>query len=301
MEARTETIATALGPIEVGRAGSGPPVVLLHGTPGGCDSSLAMGRFLVAAGFELIAPSRPGYLATPLAERDAIDVQADLLAALLDALGHERAGLLGWSGGGPSAYRLAVRRPERVSALVAFAAVSGSYVAPAQDVESRLIMRTRPGNWMLRALIAHAPKSTIAATLAAEGDLDKEELHALVAEALGDPDQADVVLTMARVVGDYTHRRDGVTNDLARFAAIDSLELERITAPTLVIHGDADTDVSPVHSERAAAAIPGAQALTLARGTHLALFVHPEAASAQERVIDHLSASAGAAGRKGGD
>src|SRR3954471_3750344 len=119
-----EIVQTALGPVEVARRGSGSPVLFVHGTPGGFDSSLAMGRFLDEAGFEVIAPSRPGYLGTPLEGRESIDGQADLHAALLDALGHERAGLICWSGGGPSTYRLAVRHPERVSSLVAAAAAS---------------------------------------------------------------------------------------------------------------------------------------------------------------------------------
>jgi pimeloyl-ACP methyl ester carboxylesterase len=283
-----EIVDTALGPVEVARAGSGPPALFVHGTPGGYDSSLAMGRFLVDAGFELIAPSRPGYLGTPLADRDAIDDQADLHAALLDALGHPAAAVVSWSGGGPSAYRLAVRHPERVSALVAFAAVSGPYVAPAEGMETRLMLKTRPGNWMLRALAAHAPKTTVKATLEAEGDLDRHELAVLVDEVVPDESQREVVLTMAEVVGDYAHRREGMDADLERFAAIDSLGLERIAAPTLVIHGSADTDVPPVHGERAAAEIPGAEHLVLDRGTHLCLFAHPDAARAQERAVAAL-------------
>ena len=84
-----------------------------------------MGRFLVDAGFGVIAPSRPGYLGTRLDGREAIDRQADLHAALLDALGAERVGVLAWSGGGPSGYRLAVRHPGRVAGLARRASTSG--------------------------------------------------------------------------------------------------------------------------------------------------------------------------------
>ena len=108
-----ETVDTDLGPVGLVRAGSGPPVLMIHGTPGGTDSSLAMGRFLVAGGFHLIAPARPGYPGTELGGRQTIDDQADLHAALLDALGIERAAVITWSGGGPSGYRLAVRHPGR--------------------------------------------------------------------------------------------------------------------------------------------------------------------------------------------
>jgi pimeloyl-ACP methyl ester carboxylesterase len=286
-----ETVETALGPVEVARAGDGPPVLMIHGTPGGWDSSLAMGGFLAAGGCELIAPARPGYQGTSLDGREAIDDQADLHAALLDALGHRRAGVLTWSGGGPSGYRLAVRQPDRVAGLVAAAAVSQSYEPLDEDLETRLMLKTTPGNWVLRTLAAHAPKTTISATLGAEGDLSREELKALTAEAFADERERDVVLTMAGVVGDYAGRRTGIDNDWAQFGAIDSLELERIVAPTLIVNGDADSDVPPAHSDFAAATIPGAERVVMERGTHLCLWVHPEAEATQTRAIEVLRAN----------
>ena len=251
-----------------------------------------MGRFLIEAGFEVIALSRPGYLATPLAGRESFDSQADLLAALLDALGHDRAGFATWSGGGPVGYRLAVRHPERVSALVAFAAVSGPYASPNEGLEDRLLMETRAGNRLLRELIARAPRMTISGTLKAEGDLTRAELKQLVSAVMADERQVELVLDMARVAADYAHRSEGIRNDRARFREITSLELERITAPTLVIVGDADVDVPPSHSYFAAAAIPGAEKLVMDRGTHLSLFAHPEAPAAQERAAAFLRAAA---------
>ena len=58
---RAETIA---GPIEYGREGSGPPIFLIHGAGGGFDQGLAIGREMFGRGFDLIAPSRFGYLGT---------------------------------------------------------------------------------------------------------------------------------------------------------------------------------------------------------------------------------------------
>jgi pimeloyl-ACP methyl ester carboxylesterase len=289
-EAAAETIQTDLGRVEVARAGAGPPVLGIHGTPGGSDSTIVMGRFLAQAGFEVIAPSRPGYLGTPLDHRGAIDGQADLLAALLDALGHARAGVLTWSGGGPSGYRLAVRHPDRVSALVPFAALSHDYQVPDDDLETRLFMKTRPGNWVLRFLAAHAPKSAVSATLGAEGDLTHDEVAELTARVLEDPDERDVVLTMTRVVGDRAHRRAGMEADFASFAAIATLELERVAAPTLLVHGTADADVAPEYSDYAQARIPDVERIDMDRGTHLCLFAHPDARAVQARVAAHLRA-----------
>lgn len=288
MHSKRTTVGTPLGTIEVARVGAGPPVMVIHGTPGGSDSSVAMGRFLVDAGFEVIAPSRPGYLGTPLDGRRSIDDQGELLAALLDALGLERAGLLTWSGGGPSGYRLAVLHPDRVSALVAFAAVSQRYPEPRESLDERLLTKTGVGNWLLRFLTQHAPKSMVTQTLKAEGNLSKDELKGLIAETFEDDRMLEVVLTMANVVGDYAHRGAGVDNDWARFAEIESLDLQNVKAPTLVISGTADSDVPPQHSDYAAATIPGAERLVMERGTHLSLFVHPDSAAAQRRALEML-------------
>ena len=287
-----QLVETGLGPVTVVREGQGQPVLFIHGSPGGWDSSVVMGRFLVEAGFEVIAPSRPGYPGTPLLERTGIDQQADLHAALLDALGIPSAGVLTWSGGGPSGYRLAVLHPERVTALAAFASVSGSWEPPPAGLDERLIEDTDFGNWVLRFMTRHAPKSTMSSTLAAEGDLDRKEVKALVAEAMEDDNQRDVILTMAAVVADHRNRREGLDNDSARFAAIESLELERIEAPALVVHGNADADVPYEHGRFAASTIPGARLETMDRGTHLSLFVHPECGRFQKVVADHLSTAA---------
>jgi pimeloyl-ACP methyl ester carboxylesterase len=283
-----ETVATDLGPVELARVGSGPPVLVVHGMPGGSDQAVAMGSFLVDAGFSVLAPSRPGYLGTPLDGREAVDTQADLHAALLDALGISRVGVLAWSGGGPSAYRLAVRHPERVTALVAAAAVSQQYVLGKAGLDERLMLHTSVGNWMMRFLTAHAPKTTVASTLKAEGDLSRSQLAALVKEAVADDRQRDLVLAMATAASDHARRHLGMDNDAARFAEITTLELERVTAPALLVHGTADSDVAPAHTDTAAAGIAGAERVSLEAGTHLALWVHPECHAIQRRAADLL-------------
>lgn len=279
------TVETTRGPVEVGTAGAGPPVLVVHGMPGGADQALAMGAFLVDAGFEVLAPSRPGYLGTPLGSGASIDEQADLHAALLDSLGHDRVGVLAWSGGGPSAYRLAVRHPDRVRALVAAAAVSGPFDAGKGSLDERLMLDTSAGNWVLRFLARHAPGATVKSTLQAEGDLSHHELRELTRQALGDERQTDLVLEMARAAADHAHRHEGIANDRASFAAIDDLELGAVSAPVLLVHGTADADVPPAQTDHAESALPAAERIDLARGTHLALWVHPDAAAAQARAV----------------
>ena len=62
--------------------------------------------------------SRFGYLRTPMPLDASPAAQADAHVCLLDALGIRQATVLGASTGGPSAMQMAIRHPDRVSALV---------------------------------------------------------------------------------------------------------------------------------------------------------------------------------------
>ena len=74
--------------------------MVLHGGPGGHDQGFAAAS-LARAGYGVIAPSRPGYLRTPLSTGRTFEEQADALAALLDALEVDRVVPYGVSAGGP--------------------------------------------------------------------------------------------------------------------------------------------------------------------------------------------------------
>ncbi len=148
---------------------------------------------------------------------------------------------------------------------------------------------TRPGNWFLRTLAAHAPEQMISATLDAEGDLSKEELEQRTKEVFADDVKRQFVLDLDATAVQRPPRKAGYENDLDQFEAIESLELERITAPALIVQGGADTDVPPDYSELAASTIPGAELVVLEGGTHLAFYTHPEAEATQARAIEFLS------------
>ena len=285
----TTTVTTSAGPVEADVRGDGRPVLVLHGSPGGIDQARAMSQFLLpdgpsASGFTAIRVSRPGYLATPLDPAgSSIDHEADRLAAVLDAVGVERAGVLAYSGGGPSAYRLAVRHPGRVSAIVAIAAVSSRYVAPAPTATDRFMFGTRAGQWLLGFLARRAPGQVVEGALASEGSLRGEELKTAAAAAMADPEQRAAILALAITTGWRGPRKAGWDNDLANYAAIGSLELGRVRCPVLLIHGEADTDVPVGHSQAAHSALPDATIVVMERGTHLAFYAHPDARAVQDQ------------------
>ncbi|MEJ8846126.1 alpha/beta hydrolase [Variovorax rhizosphaerae] len=279
---------TPLGPIEYAVVGEGIPVLVIHGSPGGVDAAELMARFLPKDQFKVILVSRPGYLGTALGDRRTIDQQADLLAALLDELGIPRTAVYTWSGGGPAGYRLAVRHPGKVMSLVAFAAVSQAYRDTHLTGVTRLMFTTSAGRWLMRVLAAHQPKQYIAGALSSEGNLTKEQLAQQVAEVFADDTKRQFVLDLGPTAEQGKDRRGGYDNDLEQFGRIESLELERITAPTLVVQGTVDSDLPAEQSDYAAKAIPGAELLKLEQGTHLALYTNIDAEAAQQRVMAFL-------------
>jgi pimeloyl-ACP methyl ester carboxylesterase len=92
------------------------PIVLFHGSPG---SRLFRPPpdVIDAVGVRVITYDRPGYgHSDPQSDRRVADAAGDV-RALLDHLGVERAGLVGWSGGAPFAVATARYAPERVDRL----------------------------------------------------------------------------------------------------------------------------------------------------------------------------------------
>lgn len=279
-------MATAFGDIGYLDRGSGPPVLVIHGSPGDAAQGSQLGDFLVRAGFRVVSPSRPGYPGTALTDKNAsIDAQADAHAALMDGLGIDRFSLMCWSGGGPSTYRLAVRHPDRVQALVTLAAVSQEDHWHDSFVE-RFAFETRFGNWLLRQYAHIAPKSFVSATLAAEGKLSRPQLKELTTSVMADPDKRALILSMADGASRLPPHRDGIKNDMSNFAAITDLELRKITCPTLLIHGRNDRDVLPEYSEFAASQIANATLEWMTPGTHVCVYTEPGSQAAQSRIAE---------------
>jgi pimeloyl-ACP methyl ester carboxylesterase len=120
IEHRTIAIAATDGPLEVhlAEAGSGPPLLLLHGWPQHADIWWRVVE-LLEADFRLLMPDLRGFgrSAVPAGGYNPQQFANDAIA-LLDALGIEKAGVIGHDWGGFASYLIGLSHPERVSGLV---------------------------------------------------------------------------------------------------------------------------------------------------------------------------------------
>jgi pimeloyl-ACP methyl ester carboxylesterase len=256
---------TACGPIEYAVAGHGEPVLLVHGAGGGHDQGLEFGQPLAQSGFRIIAMSRFGYLRTPLPVDASPAAQADAHACLLDALGIDRAAVVGASAGAPSAMQFALRHPDRCRAMVLL--VPAAYVPRAGGAPPLQTPR-----WT-EFLLGAALKSDFlfwAATRVARSTVIEAILatpRTLAENATAD-EQTRVDEVMQHILP-ISPRRLGLLNDAAVVSSLQRYELERIAVPTLVI-GVADCLFGTFEPARYTAEhIPGARFVRYKSGGHL--------------------------------
>lgn len=286
---RGRVVSTAKGPVEYARVGNGPAILGIHGGPGGFDQGIFLFEWLADAGFSLVAPSRPGYLGTPLSGGKTPAEQADLCAALLDTLGIDKVALVFGSAGGAAGYEFAIRYPERTLALVAADAVASTYQMPANAGKlAEALFLSGPGEQVISYFSKHFPKQTLQEFLQQESLLRPEQVSAQVAAALQDPFQVRLFLRMARSMSDYSRRKPGVENDMEELAKTSDLPVEKIQCPSLIVHGTHDSDVLFYHGVYAAEHIPGAETCWVREGSHFCAWISPQVHEIQKRILSFL-------------
>lgn len=268
---KSTIVETARGPVEYAEMGTGAPVLFVHGAGGGFDQGLNMMQAVAAAGFRIIAPSRFGYLGTPLPDDASPQAQADAHAALLDALDVPRAAVIGGSAGAPSAMQFALRHKARCAALVlvvpiAFCPTSqnvsqaASYAARRFSPLAEKILLALVGSdfvfWAATKLLSNMVIRRVLAT-------DPRLLR-----TASPAEQA----RMARILESILPigpRLSGILNDAKISVAIPRYAIEEIEAPTLIISLKDDGYKTYPGAAYSAGQIPGACFIGYERGGHL--------------------------------
>jgi pimeloyl-ACP methyl ester carboxylesterase len=276
LQGASEVVDTAAGPWEYAAIGDGEPVLVLHGAPGGFDQGLVLGRGLRERGFRVIAPSRPGYLRTPLESGLLPIQQAGGLVALLDELGLARVAVVAFSDGGPVALELALRHPERVSALALVSARTKRF-----DPHARTNAGTEFGREILRGLTGDI--GSYVAVEAAKRDPARGIAWMLERSSTASPvEQATLARGLAaqaearewferfqQSFAPLSPRETGTRNDLLQNLALAEFPFPTIQVPVLLVHGEQDSCVLLGEAEAAAAKIPQARLVKVPGAGHV--------------------------------
>jgi pimeloyl-ACP methyl ester carboxylesterase len=276
-------VQTPLGVVEYDLAGMHGPVVLsVHAGLGGADQGRLFADFL-RADFRILSPSRPGYLATPLESGRTAQEQADLLAALLDELGIDRVGVLGVSAGSTVAYTFAARHPDRVWALVSIGGVSRPRPPREPGSPVRTAFLNSVGQKLVRLTATLSPRTLVAGTLEETSTFTDEQKAERTAFIMNDP---ALFTAMLDTTFPYPDRSPGTRNDAVQAAT--APPLDRIVAPTLVVHGTHDGDVAFEDGVHAVERVPGAERYWMNGDDHLGFWLGPAAGRAQATVRGFL-------------
>ncbi len=256
----SRTTSTTCGRMEFAVRGEGFPVLLIHGAAGGIDQGLDLAADHLGPEFQVIAPSRFGYLGTPMPAGATPATQTDALACLLDELGIREAAVMTYSAGGPSAVQLALRYPERVSALVLVStAIADKPLALPPEPVVKPMISSDFAFWLLtHPLRSLAQRMFVPASY----ELSPEE-DAQVAEMM------EGLLPIApRAQG--LHFDIFVTNSDPHERST-AYNLEEITAPTLVVNAQDDPAANYEDAVAMSRRIPQATLLTIEEGGHMML------------------------------
>ena len=241
------------------RGTHGPRLLLLHGYASNSQAWRAVMDRLDGR-FQMVAVDMPGFGWSTRYPTHALtgDAYAERLVGILDALGWERAHLVGQSWGGGLALRLAAAHPDRVDRLVLVATIDPSRTLWLGTAGLRLGIR-----FPFLARIAVARAQRVAARAA--GARPWEMARAYV-EPLG-----------------LTGTGAFLDRFVAEHANSSHLDLARIASPTLVVGPLEDRVVLPEVTRSVAARIRGSRYVSLAGAGHSV------AAEAPDQVADLIA------------
>ena len=294
LDAGSTIVETAAGPIEYADFGSGPVVLISHGAPGGYDQAALLGRELAARGFRVIAPSRPGFLRTPLETGILFEDQADALAALLDELAIPRVSVLCFATGAQVATHFALRHPDRTEALVLVSPVTAAYRRdpyrnPRQLLAEAALFKTTGdmGSWLFVRKAADDPRWMLDRVLPIDTSLDDIGRRKLADFILDDPAQLSFFRDLVGTQAPLEPRESGTRNDLTLVRALDPVAYGDLQPPTLLVRGSADAARQWNDLKLITNPLPSASVLTV-EGSGQIVWLGPAAAAMQEDIVRFL-------------
>jgi len=268
----SKMINTDYGLIQYTEFGEGAPMLIVHGAGGGYDQGNYFAK-LIGGNYHWIAPSRFGFLGSPIPDGASSALQADVYACLLDALGIDRVGVIGISMGGSSSLLFALRYPQRTKSLAMISAAS--HAIPPRPAILAAIFSIFLHDFVFWSMVHASPGGLLAALGVPMG----------VQKKLSPEEATQLNVFLESIVPMGARRRGQLLEQ--HMSEYDAEQIRNIQAPTLVMHARDDTLVSFEQGEFSARNIPGAQLIPMEKGGHLALMMNKND-EAREKLLAFL-------------
>lgn len=262
-ESTSRFVQTDVHRIHYNEAGSGHPVILLHGSgPGSTGwSNFRTNIATFAQDFHVFAVDMPGWgESTTQTPETGYDHVAALIA-FMDALDIERAALVGFKDAATTEIYTAILHPERVSHLISMGApVPGQNTWAANGLSEglKILFRTYK-----EPTIENMQQVT--EVMAFDSEVTSGDLAAL---------RLDAALAHPEHLDSWNNAPGGSPLSVEYFTY--GPRLAEITAPTLAIHGRDDRVVSYEQSLRLVSAVDDSRLLLLNRCGHWAQIEHAD-------------------------
>lgn len=262
VSSKSTLIRTPFGLLEYAVAGSGSPILMIHGTGGGFDQGLRFGSALKRRGHQIIAPSRFGYLRSDFPTDPSVANQADAFVTLLDHLGIDRLPVVGGSAGALSATAFALRHPERCTALILLvpaANVSGSDPVEMTELQQKAVRVLLNSDFAYWTTLEAAPEKLIGTLLATDPRLlstvsasERRRAFAILSDML--PIHA---------------RARGMLNDARQAGHPAKMDFSQLKMPVLVISADDDRFGTAATARQIAKIVSHAELTIFPNGGHI--------------------------------
>jgi 2-hydroxy-6-oxonona-2,4-dienedioate hydrolase len=259
---RSQTLQTRFGNLEYAVSGSGPSLLMIHGTGGGFDQGLTFTEPLAKRGFQVISPSRFGYLGSDFPQNASSENQADAFAELLNAMNIDQVTVAGGSAGALSAVQFAMRYPERTSALILIvpaANVRGRDPVEMSPLQRYLVRRLTTSDFLFWLALKLGRDQMIGTLLATDPRLVQQAA----------PEERLRVERILEEILPVSLRWRGMLKDAELAGNPAHLDFSKITVPTLVISAEDDRFGTAETARDIANAIPEAKLVIFRDGGHI--------------------------------
>ncbi len=227
---------------------------------------------LAALGVRVVSPDRPGVGGSDRMPGHSTGDWADDARELLDAIGVDRAAVMGWSLGGQYAAAVAARLPDRVSRL---ALIAG---APPLDADARFAELNRLDRRL--AQLSHRAPPVARAAFSLSGRLGRRSpLRLARFEAKHSPPADTAVIRehgewLGVAIGEGSRDGAGMVDEYRAFVGPWGFTLADVAVPTHIYQGTADTLVPPTWADVLGAGIAGAEITRYVGEGHMIALSH---------------------------